>query len=119
MEIIDSGHFRPAPDGSPHYAEHLSVPALSFGTYSLPAGSTDDQSPHLQDEVYVVTRGRARFTSGARTVDVGPGTSLFVPAREPHRFHDITEDLVALVLFAPAYSGVPGPADPDPADGRD
>lgn len=111
MEIIDSGHFRPAPDGSPHYAEHLSVPALSFGTYSLPAGSTDDQSPHLQDEVYVVTRGRARFTSGARTVDVAPGTSLFVPAREPHRFHDITEDLVALVLFAPAYSGVPGPAD--------
>ncbi|RAJ46876.1 hypothetical protein K353_00077 [Kitasatospora sp. SolWspMP-SS2h] len=111
MEIIDSGHFRPAPDGSPHYAEHLSVPALSFGTYSLPAGSADDQSPHLQDEVYVVTRGRARFTSGDRTVDVGPGSSLFVPAREPHRFHDITEDLVALVLFAPAYGGVPGPDD--------
>ncbi|RKE23310.1 cupin domain-containing protein [Streptomyces sp. TLI_171] len=109
MEIIDSGRFRPAADGSPDYAEHLRVPSLSFGTYSLPAGSVDDQSPHLEDEIYVVTRGRARFTSGGRTVEVAPGSSLFVPARESHRFHDITEDLVVLVFFAPAYSGVPSP----------
>ncbi|MGW4382249.1 cupin domain-containing protein [Kitasatospora sp. NPDC004531] len=107
MEIIDGGRFRPGPDGAADYAEHLRVPALSFGTYSLPAGSVDGQSPHREDEVYVVTRGRGRFTSGGRTVDVGPGTALFVPALEAHRFHDITEDLVALVFFAPAYSGVP------------
>jgi hypothetical protein len=28
---------------------------------------------------------------------------LFVPANEEHRFHDITEDLVLLVFFGPAY----------------
>jgi hypothetical protein len=27
---------------------------------------------------------------------------FFVPAREEHRFHDITEDLAVLVFFAPA-----------------
>jgi len=27
---------------------------------------------------------------------------LFVPARVEHRFHSITEDLVVLVVFAPA-----------------
>ena len=28
--------------------------------------------------------------------------AVFVPAREPHRFTDITEDLTALVFFGPA-----------------
>lgn len=30
------------------------------------------QSPHAEDEVYVVTAGRGRFTSGGQTVDVAP-----------------------------------------------
>jgi mannose-6-phosphate isomerase-like protein (cupin superfamily) len=33
---------------------------------------------------------------------VEPGTVIFVPARVEHRFHSITEDLVVLVMFAPA-----------------
>ncbi|MER5356070.1 cupin domain-containing protein [Kitasatospora sp. NPDC002551] len=107
MQIIDSGHFRPGNDGSADYAEHLTVPALSFGTYSVPAGAVDGQSPHNEDEIYVVTQGRGSFTAGGSTVEVGPGTALFVPAREEHRFHDVTQDLVVLVFFAPAYSGVP------------
>ncbi|MFI6928692.1 cupin domain-containing protein [Nonomuraea spiralis] len=107
MEIIDSGRFEPAPDRSANFAEHLRVPTLSFGTYSIPAGAVDGQSPHNEDEIYVVTAGRGSFTSGGVTVEVGPGSSLFVPAREEHRFHDITEDLVTLVFFAPAYTGVP------------
>ncbi|MFC7640892.1 cupin domain-containing protein [Streptosporangium lutulentum] len=109
MEIIDSGRFVPTEDGAADYAEHLRVPALSFGTYSIPASATDGQSPHNEDEIYVVTSGRGSFTSGGHTVEVGPGTTLFIPAREEHRFHDITEDLVALVFFAPAYTGIPQP----------
>ncbi|MBO3750506.1 cupin domain-containing protein [Streptosporangiaceae bacterium NEAU-GS5] len=105
MEIIESGRFAPAADGAADYVEHLSVPALSFGTYSIPAGKPDEQSPHREDEIYVVTRGRGSFTAGGRTVEVGPGTAIFVPAGEAHRFHEITEDLVTLVFFAPAYSG--------------
>jgi mannose-6-phosphate isomerase-like protein (cupin superfamily) len=85
------------------YIEHLASADLSIGTYSLRAGATDTQSPHTEDEVYVVTAGRARFTGGNETVAVKPGTVLFVPAEEEHRFHDITEDLVLLVFFGPAY----------------
>jgi quercetin dioxygenase-like cupin family protein len=33
---------------------------------------------------------------------VQPGTVVFVPPGTPHRFHEITEDLTALVIFAPA-----------------
>ena len=94
-----------APGATPEWVEHVRVPALSVGSYLLPAGCVDDQTPHHQDEVYVVVSGRGRFTDGAETVDVGPGSLLFVPAGEDHRFHDITEDLAVAVVFAPPYTG--------------
>ena len=105
MEIIEAGRFVPAADGAPDYVEHLRVPTLSVGTYSIPAGAVDDQSPHAEDEIYVVASGRGSFTADGRTVEVGPGMTLFVPAGEDHRFHDVTEDLTLIVFFAPAYSG--------------
>lgn len=75
------------------------------GTYSLPSGALDDQTPHAEDEIYFVVSGRGSFTAGGHTAEVGPGTTLFVPAGEDHRFHDVVEDLTVLVIFAPAYSG--------------
>jgi mannose-6-phosphate isomerase-like protein (cupin superfamily) len=92
-----------APDASgASYEEHLSVPDLSVGTYCLQAGATDPQTPHDEDELYVVMSGRARFTGGDRTVDVSTGSVFFVAALEVHRFHDVTEDLTVLVFFGPA-----------------
>lgn len=85
------------------YVEQLRRPDLSFGTYRIPAGGTDPQSPHTEDELYVIASGSATFIGDdTGTVDVVPGTVLFVPAGEGHRFVDIREDLVALVLFGPA-----------------
>ena len=78
------------------------VPDLSTGLYVLAAGAVDRQSPHTEDEVYVVLAGRARFTAGGETRDVGPGDTLFVPAHEPHRFHDVAEELRLVVVFGPA-----------------
>lgn len=86
------------------YHEFLRVPALSLGLYRLPAGATDPQQPHAEDEVYLVLAGRARFRSGERDQPVAPGALLFVPARQPHAFHAIEEDLSVLVMFAPAES---------------
>ena len=43
------------------YLEFLRVAAMSAGIYVLPAGSADPQSPHKEDEVYYVDRGRARI----------------------------------------------------------
>lgn len=102
MRIIDgAGRYT---EGRPnHYVEHLRVPDLSLGTYSIPAGGVDDQSPHTEDEVYVVTAGRARLVTDAGEAPVGPGDVIFVAAGEAHRFVDVTEDLALLVVFAPAY----------------
>ncbi len=102
MRIIDgAGKFTRA-DGVTHWVEQLRVPDLSVGTYSIPAGSVDDQAPHTEDEIYVVTAGRATFEAGGDRVAVGPGSVIYVRAGEVHRFADVSEDLATVVLFAPA-----------------
>lgn len=84
------------------YREFLRVPALSAGLYALPAGGTDPQKPHREDEVYYVVSGRASIRVGTEDHPVEPGTVVFVRAGVEHRFHSIAEDLSVLVFFAPA-----------------
>ena len=111
MEIYgEAGLFGELDESGTGYLEHLRVPDLSLGTYSLRAGSEDTQEPHTEDEVYVVTAGRAKFTSSGETIDVSAGSVFFVAAHEVHKFHDITEDLSLLVFFGPA-EGTRGPTD--------
>jgi mannose-6-phosphate isomerase-like protein (cupin superfamily) len=103
MQIIDGAGVYTAASGEPvHWAEHLRVPDLSVGTYSIPAGGTDTQTPHTEDEIYVVTSGRAVIETPGGAAPVTPGSVIFVPAREEHRFTNVTEDLALLVIFAPA-----------------
>ena len=86
------------------YQEFLRVPAMSAGLYVLAAGASDPQSPHHEDEMYYVVRGRARFRAGAEEREISAGSLLFVAARVEHRFYDIAEELAVLVFFAPAES---------------
>jgi quercetin dioxygenase-like cupin family protein len=84
------------------YQEFLRVSSMSAGLYVLPAGATDPQRPHHEDEMYYVIRGRARFRAGDQEQEVSAGTVLFVAAEVEHHFYDIAEELAALVFFAPA-----------------
>jgi mannose-6-phosphate isomerase-like protein (cupin superfamily) len=84
------------------YLEFLRIPALSAGVYVLAAGSEDTQSPHREDELYYVVRGKARMRAGSEDRAVEPGTMVFVAADVEHRFYDIDEELSVLVFFAPA-----------------
>ena len=86
------------------YLEFLRIPAMSAGVYVLVAGSTDPQSPHKEDELYYVVRGRARMRAGAEDQAVSAGSVIFVAAGVEHRFYEIAEDLLVLVFFAPAES---------------
>jgi mannose-6-phosphate isomerase-like protein (cupin superfamily) len=84
------------------YHEFIRTHDLSVGVYVLPAGATDPQGPHTEDEVYHVVRGRATISVGAEEHAVTAGSVVFVGADVPHRFHDIEEELVVLVIFGPA-----------------
>jgi mannose-6-phosphate isomerase-like protein (cupin superfamily) len=108
--VARTGGFSPPDQAQTHFVEHLRAATLSCGTYSIPAGGTDDQQPHRQDEVYFVTAGRARLVASSGSADVRPGDLIFVPAGEEHRFVDVAEDLALLVVFAPPYSGRGEPA---------
>jgi len=90
--------------GNKRYLEFLRIPALSAGVYVLPAGATDPQNPHKEDEMYYVVRGKARMRAGTDDQAVSAGSVIFVAANVEHRFHNIEEELVVLVFFAPAES---------------
>jgi mannose-6-phosphate isomerase-like protein (cupin superfamily) len=94
------------------YHEFISVPDLSGGLYVLEAGATDPQSPHTEDELYVVMAGRAKVIVAGEVRPIREGSVIFVGAGVDHRFHDIEERLVLLVMFGPAeYARREGPSD--------
>ena len=84
------------------YLEFLKVPDLSMGLYVLPAGGTDPQSPHTEDEVYYVVSGKAQILVAEENHAVQAGSVVYVQKNVAHRFHSIEEDLTVLVFFAPA-----------------
>ena len=84
------------------YLEFLKVPDLSMGLYVLPAGGTDPQSPHTEDEVYYVVSGKAKILVAEENRDVQAGSIIYVEKNVEHRFHSIEEELMILVFFAPA-----------------
>jgi mannose-6-phosphate isomerase-like protein (cupin superfamily) len=90
------------------WLEFIRYPALSVGLYVLDAGQPDFQSPHTEDEIYHVVEGRGQITVGSEVRTVGPGAVVYVGARVPHHFHDITERLTLLVVFGPAEGSLAG-----------
>ena len=76
--------------------------ALAHGSMSVeiyaPVG-TDPQTPHEQDELYLVHTGRATFEMAGARHEVVPGTVFFVPARIEHRFVEFSRDFAAWVVF--------------------
>jgi mannose-6-phosphate isomerase-like protein (cupin superfamily) len=114
FELADLAARREA-TGQP-YLEFINVPDLSVGLYVLRAGEPDRQQPHGEDEVYYVVSGVGRITVGDEARDIRAGSTVFVAAEVPHRFHDITEDLLLFVAFGPA-EGSRGYVPPEAATG--
>ena len=92
---------RRADSGKP-YLEFLKVPDLSLGLYVLPAGGTDPQSPHTEDEVYYIVGGKAKIRVAEEDRAVQAGSVVYVAKNVEHRFHSIEAELTVLVFFAPA-----------------
>ena len=89
-------------DANKLYLEFLKIPDLSMGLYILPAGGTDPQSPHTEDEVYYVVSGKGQIKVAEEDRPVQAGSIVYVAKNVEHRFHSIEDELTVLVLFAPA-----------------
>ncbi len=79
------------------YGVLLELGTLEVGFYA--PDQVDPQSPHDQDEVYVIHSGSGTFMIAGDEQEFGPGEVLFVPAGVGHRFRDFTEDFGAWVVF--------------------
>lgn len=90
----------------PRILEFLRVSSMSCSIYHLPAGSKDMQSPHLEDELYMVISGKAVLEISGEKHKVGPGSILFVKANTEHSFFDIEEDLTVIAFFGPLNKSV-------------
>lgn len=63
------------------------------------------QTPHEQDELYVVVAGSGCLLHDGRRDPFGPGDLLFVAAGVEHRFEDFGDDLVVWRVFYGARGG--------------
>lgn len=63
-----------------------------------PRGS-DPQTPHSQDEVYVVAQGSGAFVCNGTRQSFGPNDVLFAAAGVEHRFEDFSNDFAVWVFF--------------------
>lgn len=78
------------------------MPIFSHGSLVVelytPAGR-DPQKPHTRDEVYFVARGKGWFFDGKDRHAVEPGSFLFVPTGQTHRFEEFSSDFAVWVAF--------------------
>ena len=59
----------------------------------------DRQTPHVQDELYVIASGNSEFVREKETVKCKAGDVLFVPAGMVHRFQNFSNDFATWVIF--------------------
>lgn len=72
---------------------------------------TDFQTPHEQDELYVIMSGSGEFQVNGETSPFVPGDVLFVAAGVEHRFTHFTPDFATWVIFyGPKGGEVPQPS---------
>jgi mannose-6-phosphate isomerase-like protein (cupin superfamily) len=59
----------------------------------------DTQTPHKQDEIYVIASGHSAFYRDGKRVNCKKGDVLFVPAGMEHWFENFTDDFATWVIF--------------------
>ena len=95
-------HLTEARSRIPGPAGENSLSFLQRGTLnvklSLPV-LPNQQTPHTQDEIYVIMRGRGVLFHDGKRDRFESGDLLFVAAGTEHHFEDFTGDLAVWVVF--------------------
>jgi mannose-6-phosphate isomerase-like protein (cupin superfamily) len=75
---------------------------LAHGTMRVelyrPAGA-DHQTPHAQDELYIVLQGSGTFSKAGVVRTFRAGDVIFVEAQTEHRFETFSDDFETWVIF--------------------
>ena len=88
--------------GAPLSPGDISSLLLKHGSMTLeyyaPQGA-DTQTPHVKDEIYIISQGRGWFHYDQSRVECAQGDALFVPAGTEHRFENFSDDFQTWVVF--------------------
>lgn len=87
----------PDESSATRFADTFRHGTMRLGLYA-PRGS-DTQTPHAQDELYVVVAGSGTFVKDGQERQFAPNDVIFVEAGAEHRFLDFTPDFAAWVIF--------------------
>lgn len=60
---------------------------------------TDEQTPHKQNELYIIISGNSGFYRNGETIQTKIGDVIFVPAQMEHRFVNFSDDFATWVIF--------------------
>jgi len=79
---------------------------LSVAQFTLAPGHSSGTSHNrLSQEVFLITSGSGRVHLEASAVPVGPGSTVFIPAHEPHSIEaDSSNTLIFFAISAPAFT---------------
>lgn len=77
---------------------------MRVGVYA-PRPPHDPQSPHDQDELYIVIAGTGTFVKGEERRSFGPGDAILVEAGAVHRFEEFGPDFATWVVFWGPHGG--------------
>jgi mannose-6-phosphate isomerase-like protein (cupin superfamily) len=64
-----------------------------------------EQTPHAQDEIYIIIRGRGVLVHDGKQESFDAGDILFVAAGIEHQFADVTENLALWRVFYGPHGG--------------
>ncbi len=81
---------------------------LRHGTMSVEyfaPKDVDTQTPHAQDELYIIASGHSQFYRDGELVECKTGDVLFVPAGMEHSFRNFSNDFATWVIFYGATGG--------------
>lgn len=88
------------PRNANNWNRFLDVASLHLGSYSLPLTFGGDSAlTHEVDEFNIVTHGSATFHIGNETVQVEPGSLVWVGEDNAHFFDELSEDFRVLIMF--------------------
>ena len=71
--------------------------SMKVGLYA--PRDSDSQSPHKQDELYIVIRGTGDFIKNETCAPFKAGDVMFVEAGAEHRFENFSTDFATWVIF--------------------
>src|SRR5438445_2836721 len=107
MTFVDTNNLRPNELLPGWKGRFFHSAQMTFGYYTVTAGSTIHEHSHSNDEVWNVIEGELEVTVDGETQKAGPGCAAVIPPNSRHSVKALT-DARAIVVDHPVRRSIGG-----------